>query len=74
MTWRFDAPTASMATTGPRSTASIASAKILPIDPIEPSVIARMPANGPRPTAETNISAKTRSGTDRMMFIVQRAR
>ena len=59
------APATRSASTGPMSMSSIVSAKSLPSVPTEWTVSASTPANGPRPTAATKISAKMRSGIAR---------
>src|SRR5215470_5956656 len=65
MTCSRPAPTAATPSTWPGSTASIVSDRSLPRIPPVWMPSASMPANGPRPTAVTNMSANTNSLTAR---------
>lgn len=64
--WNLRAPTDSTASLGVGWACSIASAKSLPIMPIEWMAIARTPGNGPMLRTKTKSAARMISGTARV--------
>ena len=62
-----------MASTGPGSMSSMASADIFAMKPTERIASAKMPAIAPRPTTATKNSAHTISWMDRLSVIMSRA-
>ena len=71
--WARLAPVIDSASTGPMSMSSMFSANSRPSMPTEWTDSARTPGKGPRPTAVTNSSAQTRSGTARLTAMTPRA-
>ena len=59
------APVETMASTGPRSTFSMASAVVLDMNPTDRQPSARIPGSGPSPMAETKMRAKMISCVER---------
>ena len=70
--WALEPPAALMASRGPSSICSIASAKSLEIMPIECRPMARMPGRAPMENTRMNTMAKTTSGMARVKTVMKR--